>query len=105
MAQIKWQEVSDSEVRAEVEAVLESQGEAKRIRELLDQHPGIGLWRQEIRQQCRQLITEIGIDKLTPDILYDHIAAKARELIPKDVTEDVKARLVQFLQTQFEDHI
>jgi hypothetical protein len=105
MAQIKWENMRDSDVRAEVEAVLESQGEAKRIRDYLDQHPGIAQWRQEIRQLCRLHSSEIGFDKLTADMLYDRIAAKAREMIPKDVTEDVKAKLVQFLQTQFEDHI
>lgn len=108
MAQIKWENVPDSEVRAEVEAVLESQGEAKRIREFLHKHHDMEKWREEVKQLCREEINargERGMDKLTPDILFDQVAAKAREKIPAGVTEEMKQKLVQFLQTQFEDHI
>jgi hypothetical protein len=105
MSTIKWDNVPDSEVRSEVEAVLESQGEGMKIREILDQHPAIAEWRNAVRELCRELINEQGMDNLTADILYDNIAAKAHELIPPEVTEKVKERLKTFLQTQFEDHI
>ena len=39
------------------------------------------------------------------DILYDHVASKAREIFPENVANEVKAKLANFLQTQFEDHI
>ena len=105
MAQIKWENVPDSEVRAEVEAVLESQGEAKRIREFLHKHHAMEKWREEVRQLCSEEIKSRGMDKLTPDLLFDQVAAKAREMIPPGVAEEMKQKLVQFLQTQFEDHI
>ncbi|OHS97632.1 hypothetical protein TRFO_09334 [Tritrichomonas foetus] len=102
---IRWENVPDSEVRAEVEAVLESQGEAKRIRQFLYDNPAVSEWREHIRQMCRDLINEKGIDNLTPDLIYDQIAATARDQIPSSVSDEVKAKLVAFLQTQFEDHI
>jgi enhancer of yellow 2 transcription factor len=105
MSSIKWDNVPDSELRAEVEAVLESQGEGKKIREFLNQHEAIAGWREKVRELCRQLIREQGMDNLTSDILYDNIAAQAHDLIPEEVTEEVKKRLAAFLQTQFEDHV
>ena len=105
MTSIKWENVPDSEVRAEVEAVLESRGESKRIRAYLNHSPEIQEWKEQIKQICHQLITEIGIDNITPDILYDHVASKAREIFPENVANEVKSKLANFLQTQFEDHI
>lgn len=105
MAQIKWENIPDCEVRAEVEAVLESQGEAKRIRAFLNQHPAMEEWRKSVKQLCKDEIDEKGMDNLTPDILFDQVAARAREMIPSAVEEEMKQKLVQFLQTQFEDHI
>ena len=58
MASIRWENVPDSEVRAEVEATLESQGEAKKIRQFLHDNPAITEWREQIRQMCRELINE-----------------------------------------------
>jgi enhancer of yellow 2 transcription factor len=105
MGTIKWDGLPDEDVRAEVEAALESQGEAHRIRSFLTQNPAMDGWRQEIRELCRQLIAEVGIDNITPDILYDHIAAKAYELFPVEISDEVRQKLVAFLQAQFEDHI
>ena len=105
MSNIKWENVPDSQVRAEVEAVLESQGEAKNIRQFLSQNQAMNEWRDEIRKMIKDLIQEKGVDNLTPDLIYDNIAAKARDLIPKEVVEEVKKKLVTFLQKQFEDHI
>lgn len=105
MSQIKWENVPDAEVRADVESVLESSGEGKKIRTYMNTAAEIESWREEIRRLSRQLINEIGIDNLTPDILYDHIACRARELMPQSVVDEVTNRLVTFLQSQFEDHI
>lgn len=105
MASIRWENVPDSEVRAEVEATLESQGEAKKIRLFLHDNPAITEWREQIRQMCRELINEKGIDNLTPDLIYDQIAASAKDLFPSSLTEEVKSKLAAFLQGQFEDHI
>ena len=105
MASIRWENVPDSEVRAEVEAALENQSEAKKIRQFLHDNPAITEWRDQIRQLCRELINEKGIDNLTTDLIYDQIAASARDLFPPSLTEEVKSKLVTFLQNQFEDHI
>lgn len=105
MSNIKWENVSDSEVRAEIEAVLESTGETKRIRSFLNQNESVQEWHEQVKALCHQIIYENGIDNITPDILYDYVAAKARSLFPESVAEEVRSKLVTFLQTQFEDHI
>jgi hypothetical protein len=105
MSTIKWDGLPDGEVRAEVESALESQGEVQRIRSFLAQSPAMDDWRQEIRELCRRLIGDVGIDNLTSDILYDHIAAKAHENFPADLAQEVRQKLIAFLQAQFEDHV
>lgn len=102
---IRWENVPDSEVRAEVEACLESQGEANQIRQFLHDDPAMNEWREQIRQLCRDQINEKGIDNLTPDMIYDQIAATARDQMPASLIEKVKSKLKDFLQAQFEDHI
>jgi hypothetical protein len=105
MSGVRWDQVPDSEVRSEVEAVLENQGETRRIRTFLNQHPAMADWRNAVRDLCRDVITQQGMENVTADILYKAIVARAHELIPPEVSEEVKARLVTFLQTQFEDCI
>ncbi|KAH0786222.1 transcription and mRNA export factor ENY2 isoform X2 [Histomonas meleagridis] len=102
---IQWEDVPDSEVRAEVEAVLESQGETKRIRTYLNQSPEVQEWKEQINQMCSQLITEIGIENVTPDILYQKISSKVRDTFPENIANEVKSKLSNFLKTQFEDNI
>jgi enhancer of yellow 2 transcription factor len=105
MTRLRWETVSPSETRAEVEAVLESQGESERIRAFLNASPQITEWRDKVRDLCKEIIDETGIAALTPDILFEQVAPRAHEMIPQEVKAEVKARLEVFLQTQFEDHI
>lgn len=105
MSNIRWENVPESEVRAEVEAVLESQGESKKIRQFLLESSEVNEWRNQIIDICKKIIEEKKIDNLTPDIIYDQIAATARDSFPTSVQEEIKTRLVTFLNNQFEDHI
>jgi hypothetical protein len=45
MARVKWESIPESEVRAEVEAVLESQGKAEQIRAFLNDNDDVTRWR------------------------------------------------------------
>jgi hypothetical protein len=101
----RWEVVPPSEIRAEVEAVLESQGEVERIRCYLNAHPQIAEWRQRVHDLCRAIIYDRGIASLTADMIFEEIAPRAREMIPPEVRADIRAKLESFLQTQFEDHI
>ena len=49
------------------------------------------------------MITEMGIDNITPDILYDYIAANSKDTLPSEVTQEVTNRVKSFLNSQFED--
>lgn len=105
MTNIRWENVSESEVRAEVEAVLESQGEAERIRKLLHEKDEVTQWRNQIKQKCQEIVDEKGIENVTPDIIYEQIASVARENFPESVATEIKAKLDTFLKSQFEDQI
>jgi enhancer of yellow 2 transcription factor len=105
MARVKWESIPESEVRAEVEAVLESQGEAEQIRSFLNENSQVARWRTEVRKFCKQIIRENGVESLTLDTLFDQIAPQARQMMPEDVRTEIRSRLEVFLQTQFEDHI
>jgi enhancer of yellow 2 transcription factor len=105
MSAVKWENVPDSEVRAEVEAVLESQGEAEQIRSFLNDSPAVAKWRLEVRELCKRVIRENGVESLISDNLFDQISPQARDMMPEDVRTEIRSRLELFLQTQFEDHI
>ena len=105
MSNIRWENVSESEVRAEVEAVLESQGESNRIRKLLHEKPEVKEWRDQIKDICQGIVNEKGIENVTPDIIYEQIVSTARENFPTSVANEIKARLDTFLRNQFEDQI
>lgn len=105
MATIKWVEIPDSDIRAEVESVLESSGEDKKIREELASNEEILKWKQDLIKMCEREIEENGLDELTPDILYNKIEQEAFHNFPASVKKIVIDHLNDFLQTQFEDHI
>lgn len=103
-SQIKWENVPEAEVRAEAEAALESSGEAKKIRQYLTQNKAIEEWRKEIREVCRNLINEYGIDNVNPDMLYDLIATLGHDKLPDEIVNEATNKIRTFLNTQFEDH-
>jgi hypothetical protein len=103
MARGRWETVSPGEVRAEVEAVLESQGQSEQIFSFLRMNPQIAEWRAAVRQLCRDVIDEAGPAGLTPDLIFEQVAARAHDLVPPEVRAEVRAQLEAFLQTQFED--
>jgi hypothetical protein len=105
MTRVRWEATSPSEIRAEVEAVLESQGESERIRAFLSESTQMGDWRATVRQLCSDIISEVGPAGLTPDMIFDQVAARAHEMVPPEVRGEIRTRLESFLQTQFEDHI
>jgi len=103
MSVIKWENLSNSEIRAEVEAALESTGENKKIRQSIEKNNEIKAWRDQVSALCKQIIEEKGPEEVTPDMLYDNIVFKARELMPPSISNDIIAKLTTFLQEKFED--
>lgn len=103
-SQIRWENVSDAEVRADSESALETSGEAKKIRQHLSQNRAVEEWRKEIREICHKLISEGNIENITPDILYEYIAASSKDSLPQSVVQDVTNKIKSFLNSQFEDH-
>ena len=103
MTSIKWESLSNSEIRAEVEAVLESTGENKKIRQSIEKNNDIQAWREYVSGLCKQIIEEKGVEEVTPDMIYDNIVLKAREKFPQSITNEIIDKLTLFLQEKFED--
>ncbi|EAY09116.1 hypothetical protein TVAG_230760 [Trichomonas vaginalis G3] len=101
---IRWENVPETEIRADAEAALEMSGKTKEIRQFLSQNRAIEDWRKEIRELCRNMINEIGIDNVNPDMLYDLLAAQGHDQLPAEVVTEVTTRIKTFLNTQFEEH-
>ena len=105
MSQIKWDGVSEKEIRADSEIALEQSGENKKIKQFLAQSPLVDEWRNQIRIACKEIISEQNIDNINSGILYDFIAAKSLDSLPPTVIEEVTKRIQNYLSTQFEDHL
>jgi hypothetical protein len=101
----QWESVSPSETLAEVEAVLENQGETERILSDLNADPQVMEWRETVRLLCKEIIDDRAVFSLTPDILFEELAPRAREMFPPEAKAKLRGKLEVFLQTQFEDHI
>ena len=104
MTQIKWENVPEKDIRAEAEVALEASGELKKIRSSISQNPAIESWRRELRETTKKIINEMQIDHLDPDILYDCIAARSLDTLPKEINDEIIKRIQTFLGSQFEDH-
>lgn len=105
MSEIKWEPVAESEIRAEVGAVLDNTGEAKQIRNFLNTNEDVDSWKEKVRNLCRQTVAEFGPENLTADSIFEKIQQKAHDLFPQDVYQQVIQRLTSYLSAQYEDHI
>ena len=101
MEKIEWEQIPASEVKAEVEAALESSGQTRKIREMINDNEEVNEWRKNIEG----LIKNVGnIEDLTPDQIYDKIAEEARESMPQQILEMIQNKIYAFLENEFDAH-
>jgi len=105
MDQLRWEDVGESEIRGEIEAVLESSGQSKHIRSFLNSNSEVIMWREMITGLCDKLVEQYGIENLTPDIIYGKVFEEARKQIPHGAYEQVEEKISKFLKNEFEKFI
>ena len=105
MEVIEWEKIPESEVKAEIEAALESSGETRKIKAEIYDHPQIQEWRQNIEKLIQNIENSENITQLTPDDIYNKIVDEAHSIMPQDVVDQLNKRIVSFLETEFENHI
>ncbi|EAY04582.1 hypothetical protein TVAG_233180 [Trichomonas vaginalis G3] len=103
MSQIEWESLSESEIKAEAEAILESSGQSKKIRAEINEDPSIIEWKENIRKMIEEIAATQDITKLNPDKIYDMIADQARQKIPQEIIEKVEQKILTFIEKGIED--
>ena len=101
MEKIEWEQIPASEVKAEVEAALESSGQTRKIREMINDNEEVNEWRKNIEGLIKNVEN---IEGLTPDQIYDRIAEEARESMPQQILEMIQNKIYAFLENEFDAH-
>jgi enhancer of yellow 2 transcription factor len=56
-------------------------------------------WREQLRNTCKDIIREKGLDKVTVDYLVAEITPKARASVPEQVKRELLQEIRDFLQS------
>lgn len=102
---IEWEEIPPEEVKAEAEAILESSGEANKIRKSLYENPAIAEWKNGIIKLIIEALGDRDLSEVTPDEMFDLIAERAHFILPSEIKEEVSGKIRHFIETDFENHI
>ncbi len=79
-------------------AKLVETGEKDKLKELLrDRLISCG-WRDELKEHCKTVIRQKGLEKVTVEELVSEITPKGRATIPEDVKAELLQRIRKFLQ-------
>ena len=105
MEVIEWEKIPETEVKAEIEASLESSGEIRKLKSEIYDHPQIQEWRQNIESLIQKIEESEDITQLTPDDIYNKIEGEAHSLMPQEVVNQLNDKIISFLENEFENHI
>ena len=84
-----------------INSKLNENFERDRLMELLRTRLKECGWRDTLTQECKDIIKEKGLDKVTVDDLVTEITPKARELVP----DEVKRELLDRIRSYFSDNV
>ena len=101
---ITWEKMSSEEIKAEAEAILDYSGQSKLIKESLYNNSEIQKWREEIFNLCK-IEMEKKSESMTPDELYQKILKNAKQIIPKNITQDIEDKLTSFFDNKLEEYL
>ncbi|CAB4000805.1 transcription and mRNA export factor ENY2 [Paramuricea clavata] len=91
----------DSEMKNAINNKLNENFERERLMELLRTRLKECGWRDKLTQECKDIIREKGLDKVTVDDLVTEITPKAREMVP----DEVKRELLERIRSYFGDNV
>ena len=74
-------------------------GEKERLKELLREKLVKCGWRDELKEHCKEVIRNKGLEKITVDELVAEITPRGRSTVPDDIKADLLQRIRKFLQS------
>lgn len=92
--------LNDAKVRAAINQQLIESGEKERLKELLRQRLVESGWRDQLKAECKKIVQEKGVDKITVEELVSQITPKGRSLVPDAVKKELLQKIRAFLATQ-----
>ncbi|XP_046853126.1 transcription and mRNA export factor ENY2-2-like [Xenia sp. Carnegie-2017] len=91
----------DSDMKNAINSKLDENFERERLMELLRTRLKECGWREKLAQECKDIIKEKGLDKVTVDDLVNEVTPKARETVP----DEVKRELLERIRSYFGDNV
>ena len=94
MEVIEWEKIPESEIKAEIEAALESSGQTRKLKAEIYEQPQFQEWRNQIEQLIQTLGDSTDLTQLTPDDIYDKIVLDARKSMPQELVEKLNEKII-----------
>jgi len=73
-------------------------GEKERLKELLRQKLIESGWRDDLKEFCKEVIRNKGLEKITVDELVAEITPRGRATVPDEVKTELLQNIRKFLQ-------
>nr|XP_039255592.1 transcription and mRNA export factor ENY2-like [Styela clava] len=90
----------DSQMRAAINQQLVETGEREKLKELLRMRLTECGWRDDLKQHCKEILRERGLENVTVDDLVREITPKGRQTVPDSVKKELLHRIRLFLAQQ-----
>ena len=90
----------DEQMRASINQQLVETGEREKLKELLRLRLAECGWRDQLKQQCKDIIKKKGLEHVTLDDLVQEITPQARQLVPDSVKKELLHKIRTFLAKQ-----
>ena len=90
----------DEQMRTSINQQLVETGEREKLKELLRVRLSECGWRDQLKQHCKEIIKQRGLEHVTVDELVQEITPQARQLVPDGVKKELLGRIRTFLAQQ-----
>ncbi|KAL5021977.1 hypothetical protein ScPMuIL_001132 [Solemya velum] len=100
MADLQDRKMKDAAMRAKINQKLVETGERERLMELLRTRLIECGWRDQLKQHCKDIVKQKGLEHITVDDLVAEITPKGRALVPDNVKKELLQRIRTFLSKQ-----
>jgi enhancer of yellow 2 transcription factor len=74
-------------------------GEKERLKDLLRERLVSCGWRDELKEHCKEIIRNKGLEKITVDELVAEITPKGRATVPNEIKAELLQRIRKFLNS------
>eukprot|EP00941_MAST-03F_sp_MAST-3F-sp1_P000732 g732.t1 len=90
----------DAQVRATINQKLIDSGEKERLKLFLRERLVECGWRDDLKEYCKDMIRNKGLEKITVEELVQEITPRGRATVPDSVKGEIQERIRKFLSDQ-----